>query len=314
MKKKITKLVLFASGSMLFLNAIRHSLNFLATFRHRLFQPTGRTYHWKLGDVYYTKKGKGSPILLLHDLSPASSSYEWHTIEDSLAMNHTVYTLDFPGCGRSEKLKISYTNYLFIQLLSDFTKEIIRQKTNVIAFGSSASTVLMACKMDETLFHNIGLISPENLENHYQPVRFWNKLFRQMINLPLLGTLIYQCTYRKSKLKNYFNQNSTCDAGSIDDYFVPYYREASHLGKSMGKYLYSSDKCGYLHVNVIDALRAVNNNIYILYGEKDEEMKEIIKQYQFHNPSIETASIPNSKRYPQFDNPDAFLDLLRIYQ
>lgn len=314
MKKKITKLALLISGSALFLNAIRYSLNFLATFRHKLSQPNGRTYHWKFGDVYYTKKGKGSPILLLHDLSPASSSYEWQLIEDSLAMNHTVYTLDFPGCGRSEKLKISYTNYLYIQLLSDFSKEIIRQKTNVVAFGSSASTVLMLCKMDQRLFHNIGLVSPENLEKHYQPISFWSKLFRQVINLPLLGTLIYQCAYRKSSLKKYFYQNSTSETQSIDDYLIPYYREASHLGKSMGKYLYSSKACGYLNVNIIDALRTVNNNIYILYGEKDEEMKENAKQYAFHNPSIEIASIPNSRRYPQFDNPDAFLDTLRIYQ
>lgn len=314
MKKKLTKLALLVSGSAVFLNVIRYSANFLATFRHKLSQPNGRVYHWKFGDVYYTKKGKGTPILLLHDLSPASSSYEWQSIEDSLAMNHTVYTLDFPGCGRSEKLRISYTNYLFIQLLADFSKEIIRQRTNVTAFGSAASTVLMLCKMDDTLFHNIGLVSPENLEEHYEPISFWHKFLRQLINLPLAGTLIYQFAYRKSRLKKYFYANSASDTISIENYFIPYYRESSHLGKSMGKYLYSSLICGYLHVNIIDALRAINNNIYILYGEQDEKAKKIAEQYVFHNPSIETASIPGSRHYPQFDNPEAFLDTLRIYQ
>ena len=25
-------------------------------------------YEWRLGDIYYTKKGEGTPILLIHDL------------------------------------------------------------------------------------------------------------------------------------------------------------------------------------------------------------------------------------------------------
>ena len=49
------------------------------------------------------KKGKGSPILLIHDMLPGGSGYEWTRIEDELALEHTVYNLDLPGCGRSEK-------------------------------------------------------------------------------------------------------------------------------------------------------------------------------------------------------------------
>ena len=34
-------------------------------------------YEWRLGDIYYTKKGEGTPILLIHDLLPGASGYEW---------------------------------------------------------------------------------------------------------------------------------------------------------------------------------------------------------------------------------------------
>ena len=49
-------------------------------------------YKWRLGNVAYTVCGKGSPLLLIHDLKPESSSYEWKRVVKALAKKHTVYT------------------------------------------------------------------------------------------------------------------------------------------------------------------------------------------------------------------------------
>lgn len=40
----------------------------------------GKYYHWKYGNIYYTKSGKGKPVLLIHDLDPTASSYEWKAV------------------------------------------------------------------------------------------------------------------------------------------------------------------------------------------------------------------------------------------
>ena len=85
-------------------------------------------YHWRFGKIYYTKKGKGSPLLLIHDTMPGASGYEWSRVEDQLAQEHTVYTLDLLGCGRSEKAGITYTNFLFVQIICDFIKNVIKIK------------------------------------------------------------------------------------------------------------------------------------------------------------------------------------------
>ena len=39
-------------------------------------------YNWRFGKIYYTKKGKGSPLLLIHDTMPGASGYEWSRVED----------------------------------------------------------------------------------------------------------------------------------------------------------------------------------------------------------------------------------------
>ena len=67
-----------------------------------LEQPHGKTYDWRFGKIHYTKQGHGSPLLLVHDIMPGASGYEWNAVENQLATEHTVYTIDLLGCGRSE--------------------------------------------------------------------------------------------------------------------------------------------------------------------------------------------------------------------
>ena len=46
---------------------------------------SGIYYHWKHGDIYYKKKGHGAPLLLIHDLSPLSASFEWNELTDYIS-------------------------------------------------------------------------------------------------------------------------------------------------------------------------------------------------------------------------------------
>ena len=66
---------------------------------------------------------------------PGASGYEWNAVTKELATEHTVYTIDLLGCGRSEKPEITYTNFVFAQLLCDFAKNVIKEETDVIASG-----------------------------------------------------------------------------------------------------------------------------------------------------------------------------------
>ena len=60
--------------------------------------------------------------------------------------------MDLLGCGRSEKPNLTYTNYLYVQLISDFIQSEIGHRTDVIATGSSSSLIVMACANRSELF------------------------------------------------------------------------------------------------------------------------------------------------------------------
>ena len=77
-----------------------------------------------------------------------SSSAEWKFLKKQLSKNHTVYCMDLLGCGCSDRPKITYTNFLYVQLISDFIKAVIKQPTDVLTSGLSGSFAVMACKND----------------------------------------------------------------------------------------------------------------------------------------------------------------------
>ena len=81
-----------------------------------------------------------------------------------LTKKYTVYTIDLLGCGRSDKPNINYTNYLYVQLLTAFVKEVIKTPTNIVATDISASFVIMTNHMDKEVFKKIVLINPISLK------------------------------------------------------------------------------------------------------------------------------------------------------
>lgn len=95
---------------------------------------------------------------MIHDMLPGGSGYEWGKIEDDLAVEHTVYNLDLPGCGRSEKSGITYTNFVYVQAICDFIKNVIGEKTDVIVNGYAVSFCCVACHNEKELFNKIMMV------------------------------------------------------------------------------------------------------------------------------------------------------------
>ena len=132
-KNKIMTCLMLSAGGAVSLALLNKYIQFSATSRGLTREENSLCYKWRLGNIYYTKCGSGKPLLLIHDLHFASSGYEWESIREQLSRSYTVYTLDLLGCGRSEKPNLTYTNYLFVQLICDFIKSEIGHRTNILS-------------------------------------------------------------------------------------------------------------------------------------------------------------------------------------
>lgn len=311
-KNKIITIVLLSTGALAGTALINKYIQMSAVSRSLLSQPEPHCFKWRLGNIYYTKTGNGKPLLLIHDLDYASSGSEWTNMVDRLKDDYTVYTIDLLGCGRSEKPNLTYTNFLYVQLLNDFIKSEIGRRTNVAASGSAASIVTMACSYNPELFEQMMFINPDTFTSCSQIPGKYAKLYKLILNLPIIGTLLYHIASSKQAItetfsNRYFHNPYDVKQSNVDQYF-----EAAHLGASP-KSIYSSVQCNYTKCNISKALEKIDNSIYLLGGDQEINIKDTIEEYMACNPAIESSVIPNTKHLPQMENPKEVYKIMKMF-
>lgn len=288
-------------------------ISFTSKLKNLLKTDQGQFYEWKYGNIFYKKIGKGAPILLVHDLNPSSSSIEWDRIYKQLSKNHTVYMIDLLGCGRSDKPNLTYTNYLYVQLMTDFIKHVINEKANIVATGSSCSFSIMSCNMDPEYYNKIILINPEELSELAKIPGKRKNAVKFLMELPIIGTFIYNILYSNSKIRSYFAEAYFSKTHLVPDMLTNSYYESAHSGNSKGKYLQSSIYANYTNINIVHALKKINNSIYMIGGEENKSIQDTFKAYTNYNSSIETTLIKHSKNIPQLEMPDQLLNQVELF-
>lgn len=313
MKKQVRNFLLLTTLTTISIYGINKAISVSSSMKNLLKTERGKFFNWRYGNIYYTKQGKGTPLLLIHDLNPASSSYEWEKIVKHLAKHHTVYTLDLLGCGRSEKPNMTYSNYLYVQLITDFIKNIIGAKADIISTGESSSFTLMACNMEPNHFGKIIVINPSDLANLNRTPNKRKNALKFFIDTPIIGTLVYNMVFLKKNISKIFSNEYYFKKHLVSTKTLDCYYEAAHISNSHGKYLLSSIKANYTNINIVHALRKINNSIFLIGSKELNGMEEIINSYISHNPSIEASYISNSKYLPQMETPEKLLEILNIY-
>ncbi|RGY97400.1 alpha/beta fold hydrolase [Clostridium sp. AM58-1XD] len=311
-KNRLLTLLILSAGAGAATAVINKAIKLSAASKHLLDEQHPFYFKWRLGDIYYTKSGSGQPLLLVHDLDYASSGSEWSAIINSLREHFTVYTIDLLGCGRSEKPNLTYTNYLYVQLLCDFIKSEIGHRTNIITTGESVSFVTMACNTEPDLFDRLMFINPKSLMDYCQVPGKHGKMYKFFLDLPLFGTLFYNIASSRRQLEELFRRKYFYNPYVVRPLYVDKYYEAAHLGECP-KAVFSSLRCNYAKCNIVNAFKKINNSIYIIGGKANEDISEVIDEYKAYNPAIEYSLIPNTRLLPQLENSAKVLEYIYIF-
>lgn len=309
--KLLTFLILSASAAVT-TAAINKAIQVSAVSKNLLAEPEPLCFKWRLGNVYYTKEGTGKPLLLIHDLDTMSSGHEWKQLIPLLRDEYTIYTIDLLGFGRSEKVNMTYTNFLYVQMISDFIKSEIGHRTSIITSGEAASIPLMACANNPDLFDQIMAINPLSLLDFSSIPGKTAKMYKWIIELPIIGTLLYHIASSKKIImeelvtKKFFNPYSV-KSGYVDACY-----EAAHLGTSP-KSTFASIRCNFSKCNLVNALKKIDNSIYLVGGANVENIEDYLNEYKEYNSSIETVLVPKTKELPHIEQPEKIAELIKTY-
>ncbi len=312
--KKLAKKIVYTGLLSLLVIAVNKLIFVIATMKDQLSQPNAYHYQWKFGKIFYTVAGEGKPVLLIHSTLPGTSSFEFHKLIKRMSKEYKVYAIDLLGYGLSDKPKMTYTAYLFVQLIADFAKDVIGEPVTLITSGKSNAYATMACNQYSYLFNRLVFINPTPIFQLKRNPRNIDKLLKFILESPMLGTTVYNFLHSYKVIEHTFYRKYIKNGLKVRKKYVRAFHEASHTGQSSVKFLYASELCQYTNVNIIDAIEQIDNSIYIIQGiYRDEDFEMAAKTYRDLNPSIETASIDDAKVFPHLEKTDDTYELISIF-
>ena len=310
MKKNTRRFLLLTTAAVGSIYAFNRFIAETSASKKLLTDGNGSYYNWKFGKVFYTKKGNGTPLLLIHDTDVSSSSFEWYKLIKKLEKNHTVYTIDLIGCGRSDKPALTYTNYLYVQLIVSFVHDVIGTSTDVIASQYSSTFTLMANQLDAELFDHIILINPPSIKNVQGTITTANKIMKDIMELPLIGTFVYNLTHKRSDIDTAFRQRYYKKPQLILGKLEDIYYEAAHSNNGNGKYLYASQISNYMNVHMDHVIRKLEKPVHMIASQDLKSNISTMDSYRHLNSSIEIHYLSGCKLLPQLEIPEKLLSVV----
>lgn len=313
MRKNIRNLVLLTGSAVAAIHLINRFIDTKAEMKNIIPDSNGNYFESKNGKIFYTKSGSGDPVVLIHDLNPVSSSYEWCRVIKKLQKDHTIYAIDLLGCGNSDKPYLTYTNYMYVQILSDFINDVVVEKPTIVSSGNSAAMSILAEHMNNGLIKDIIAINPPKATG-FQKIQTRNsKIKKTVLEVPIIGTFIYNvltCQKNIEETLRYkiFNNPELVSSRMIDAYY-----EKCHKNFSRGRYLMSSIEGNYIDNAVAHAIKKLDIPLYIIESRAVKNAVSTVGSYTSLNSKIETAYISNAGQLPHLEMPDKLISILNMF-
>lgn len=306
--KKIIRTASLTAGFIFLANKYN---NYIATKKKILTSSSDNLYNWKGIKVYWKKTGEGAPVLLLHAIHPASCSEEWSNIIEGLATDHSVYEIDLPGCGRSDKPDDIYTNFYYVELIRNFIEDHQINGCTVIASNNSSSVALMANRYNADLFNNIICINPEELHMQSKMPKLSDRIKKRIFYTPFIGELVYNTFYMRSQVDYLLADEYFYNPFKDTDDLVDIYYESAHLKDGRGRFLEGSLEGNFMNIDIRRAIFECGKPLTLIFGSSLDQKKVIRKEWKDLNPDIRLFEINHAKELPQIEEPEKTLEAIK---
>ncbi len=273
-----------------------------------------RRYPWKYGDMFYKVQGArdAKPLVLIHNLDPGASSYEWRRNIDALSEQFRVYTPDLLGFGLSDHPTIDYDAELYADLISDFMKETVGQPAIVVAHGLSSAYVIAAAHRRSQLFERLVLLAPPPtiLEDYYPGAL--NALWKQLLRTPIVGQGIYNLLTSRQAIRGYYDKQGYHNPGLITDELVEYIYTSAHQPHS--RFAVASLLSKHLNLGVQEPLRRLQIPVVAVWGREGVlNPAEASAAFKRINPAIDVRIVDKASLYVQDEQASQFNTMIREF-
>jgi pimeloyl-ACP methyl ester carboxylesterase len=230
-----------------------------------------RLFDWKYGRVFYKTAGRnnpGPPLLFVHGIGAGASSFMWRKNFDALARYFPVYALDLLGFGFSDKPGAApYSADLYVELITDFVREVTNYPVNVIASSLGAAYAVRVADEHPELIRKLILNAPAGADGFRHKPGVAGAAFYGLLQSPVLGTSFYNVMASERSIRDYGRKTVFYDHRRVTDRLVAHLYATSH--QAGAQHAIAAFVSGYLNTDMRPAFARLTQPSILVWGKQD---------------------------------------------
>jgi pimeloyl-ACP methyl ester carboxylesterase len=271
-------------------------------------------FRWKHGRVFYKTSGaenSGRPLVFIHGVGAGSSSFMWRKNFDDLAKDFRVYALDLLGFGFSDKpAGASYSADLYVELITNFIREVSGFPANVIASSLGAAYAIRVADEHPELIDSMILNGPTGSDTLNRRPGMAGAAFYGLLQSPVLGTSFYNVMASERSIRDYARANLFYDHRRVTDRLVANLYATSH--QPGAQHAIAAFLSGYLNTDTRSPFSRLTQRTILVWGKQDSTTPvERGVSLQELNSRAKLEVFDYCRMMPEQEQPEKFNGLVR---
>ncbi len=256
-------------------------------------------------NYYADSSGEGRPLVLIHSINAAGSSYEMRPLFEHYHGKRPVYALDLPGFGFSERADREYSPALYAQAVIDLLEQRIGVPADVIALSLGSEFAARAAYLRPDLFHSLTLISPSGFtrrENTKASQRASGSSASDtalaLFRFPLWSQGLYDVLTTHSSIRYFLKQSFE---GVPDEGMIAYdYLTAHQRGARFAPFYFVSGKLFSRHIRE-EVYEKLTLPVLVLYDRDEFVRFDMLPHMLEQCPNWRAVRITPTRGLPHFE-------------
>ncbi|MEP6913097.1 MAG: alpha/beta fold hydrolase [bacterium] len=274
----------------------------------------GHFFRWRHGRVFYKMSGSensGLPLVFIHGIGAGSSSFMWRKNFDELAKHFRVYAVDLLGFGFSDKPPSApYSADLYVELISDFIRQVSGDPSNVIASSLGAAYAIRVADEHPELINAMVLNGPTGSEMLNRRPGMAGAAFYGLLQSPVLGKSFYNVMASERSIREYARDHLFYDHHRVTDRLVTNLYATSH--QPGAQHAISAFLSGYLNTDTRSPFSRLTQRTVLVWGKQDPTTP-VEKGFSLLrlNPRAALEVFDHCRMMPEQEHPEKFNALVR---
>jgi len=271
-------------------------------------------FRWKHGRVFYKSSGAGNsglPLIFIHGIGAGSSSFMWRKNFDELATHFRVYAFDLLGFGFSDKPGTApYSADLYVELITDFIREVSGYPSNVIASSLGAAYAIRVADEHPELINAMVLNSPAGSDTLKSRPGMAGAAFYGLLQSPVLGTSFYNVMASERSIREYARDHLFYNQHRVTDRLVTNLYATSH--QPGAQHAVAAFLSGYLNTDTRAPFSRLTQHTVLVWGKQDATtpLGKAVSLLQL-NPRAALEVFDYCRMMPEQEHPEKFNALVR---